>query len=326
MTAASPRPTREQVEAALAHVDAYDPEEVGPEVVLAAEVRAHRAELAAVRDLLDRTLADDPLCTCGWSKPCECGIWTPAIAIDDVRRALNGAALPAVPDGEDAVPAMLAEFHQAFGQPFGHGDVADSALRRTLHEEEHAELLAALDAADLAAVAHELADVVYVAYGSAHSLGIPLTRVIAEVHRANMSKIGTDGPTLREDGKLLKPPSFRRADVAAVLAGADGDNDEVRCECEHLDIDHVANPGMGWGSCRSCFCAGFQQAIDGGRNAAAGGEDVLDAELLRMCDDAEAEVENALLATGTREVPMLGTAEVRAAVAAALALPTAGTS
>jgi NTP pyrophosphatase (non-canonical NTP hydrolase) len=114
--------------------------------------------------------------------------------------------------------AMLAEFHAACGQPFGHGSVANLALRRQLHIEEHCELIEALDSADLATVAQELADVVYVAYGTAHSLGIPLDAVLAEVHRANMSKFGPDGqPILRGDGKVMKSAEFVPADVAAVL-------------------------------------------------------------------------------------------------------------
>jgi predicted HAD superfamily Cof-like phosphohydrolase len=113
---------------------------------------------------------------------------------------------------------MLAEFHASFGQPFGHSDVGHSDLRRALHQEEHEELIDAIDQCDLVAIAHELADVVYVAYGTAHSLGIPLDAVIAEVHRANMTKLDEDGrPVLRPNGKLLKGPSFTPADVARVL-------------------------------------------------------------------------------------------------------------
>lgn len=120
------------------------------------------------------------------------------------------------------VAAMLAEFHGAFGQHPGHGDVHNSALRRKLHEEEHAELIEAIDASDLVGIAQELADVVYVAYGTAYSLGIPLDAVLAEVHRANMSKMGDDGrPVLREDGKVLKGPNFRPPDVAAVISPAE---------------------------------------------------------------------------------------------------------
>jgi len=124
---------------------------------------------------------------------------------------------------EQDTAAMLAEFHAALGQPYGHGDITDedlTELRKSLHREENRELVKALETGDLIGVAHELADVVYVAYGTAHVLGIPLAGVLAEVHRANMQKFGEDGrPTLRADGKVQKPPGWRPANVAAVLGG-----------------------------------------------------------------------------------------------------------
>jgi predicted HAD superfamily Cof-like phosphohydrolase len=116
---------------------------------------------------------------------------------------------------------MLAEFHAALGEAYGHGSVHDSSLRRKLHVEEHDELIEAIDAKDLIAIAHELADVIYVAYGTAYSLGIPIDAVINEVHRANMSKFDADGrPVLRDDGKLLKSDRFTPADVARILEWA----------------------------------------------------------------------------------------------------------
>ncbi|AGP51608.1 hypothetical protein M271_26385 [Streptomyces rapamycinicus NRRL 5491] len=67
-------------------------------------------------------------------------------------------------------------------------------------------------------LAHELADVVYVAYGTALVHGIDLDEVIAEIHRANMTKLGPDGrPTLRADGKVLKGPHYQAPDIPAVL-------------------------------------------------------------------------------------------------------------
>jgi predicted HAD superfamily Cof-like phosphohydrolase len=123
------------------------------------------------------------------------------------------------------VAEMLAEFHAAVSHP------ETNALwtRTTLHEEEHAELIEALRAlaedeqrhfmepwriADLEAAARELADVVYVAYGTAHALGIDLEAALAEVHRANMSK--ADGPR-RADGKVLKPEGFIPPDMGAAV-------------------------------------------------------------------------------------------------------------
>lgn len=129
---------------------------------------------------------------------------------------------------------MISEFHRAFGQSFGDGG-SSNALRARLHAEESRELCDELELLDdleargftpnrreLADVAKELADVVYVAYGTAFSLGIDLDAVLAEVHRSNMAKRGPDGRFMfREDGKVLKGPGYTPPDIAAVLTGED---------------------------------------------------------------------------------------------------------
>lgn len=118
--------------------------------------------------------------------------------------------------GLNDAAAMLAEFHERFN----YERTSDPALRLTLHQEEHDELVEAIESGDLAAIARELADVVYVAYGSAWSLGIDLDRAIREVHRANLSKLDDDGkPVYREDGKALKGPNFRPPDLRLALEG-----------------------------------------------------------------------------------------------------------
>ncbi|MFE9525121.1 MazG nucleotide pyrophosphohydrolase domain-containing protein [Streptomyces sp. NPDC006631] len=69
------------------------------------------------------------------------------------------------------------------------------------------------------ALAKELADVLYVVYGTADLLEIPLEAVFAEVHRSNMTKV-VDGQVIRrEDGKILKPDSYKEADVHGALTG-----------------------------------------------------------------------------------------------------------
>ncbi|MFC4639869.1 hypothetical protein [Deinococcus hohokamensis] len=125
----------------------------------------------------------------------------------------------------------LRAFHDALGmkQPERPGvpSRATLTLRRTLIEEESHEVLEAfaalarqLDAgqapglAELAALAHELADLLYVTYGAFDALGIDADAVFAEIHRANLAKAG--GPR-RGDGKLLKPEGWLPADVRAVL-------------------------------------------------------------------------------------------------------------
>jgi predicted HAD superfamily Cof-like phosphohydrolase len=126
---------------------------------------------------------------------------------------------------------LVREFHEVFG--LAHPDRPSpisaelAAVRQRLLEEEAGEVGEAAAAAQLdpspARLAHlacELADVVYVAYGTAISHGIDLDAVIAEVHRANMSKLGSDGrPILREDGKVHKGPNFRPPDVTALFTG-----------------------------------------------------------------------------------------------------------
>ena len=68
--------------------------------------------------------------------------------------------------------------------------------------------------ADLAPLAHELVDLLYVTYGALDLLGVDADAAFAEVHRANLSKAG--GPR-RADGKQLKPEGWRPADVRGVL-------------------------------------------------------------------------------------------------------------
>ena len=118
---------------------------------------------------------------------------------------------------------QVGEFHAAYGLPVR--DVADPAvgddqvaLRLALIREEVGELAAAAADADIVGIADALADVVYVAYGTAHVYGIDLDAVLDEVHASNMTKLGADGqPVRRADGKILKGPDYRPPDIAAVL-------------------------------------------------------------------------------------------------------------
>ncbi|WP_018547393.1 MazG nucleotide pyrophosphohydrolase domain-containing protein [Streptomyces sp. LaPpAH-108] len=122
-------------------------------------------------------------------------------------------------------PARLVrEFHRAFGLDARETPTEVSpqlaAHRGELLAEEAAEVAEVAVEGPLDHLAQELADVVYVAYGTALVHGIDLDEVIAEIHRANMSKLGPDGQVLRrEDGKVLKGDHYRAPDVAAVLRG-----------------------------------------------------------------------------------------------------------
>lgn len=92
-----------------------------------------------------------------------------------------------------------------------------AAERQRLLLEEVSELGDAAGAGQLAEIAQELADVVYVAYGTALAYGLDLDAVVGEVHRANMTKLGLDGHPVVRNGKVVKGPGFRPPDVAAVI-------------------------------------------------------------------------------------------------------------
>ncbi|PZT68396.1 hypothetical protein DN402_09830 [Streptomyces sp. SW4] len=120
-------------------------------------------------------------------------------------------------------PAELVRaFHSAFGLDARSTPTEVSpelaAHRGELLAEEAAEVAEVSVKGPLDRLAHELADVVYVAYGTALVHGIDLDEVIAEIHRANMSKRGPDGRIARRaDGKVLKGEHYEAPDVAAVL-------------------------------------------------------------------------------------------------------------
>lgn len=89
-----------------------------------------------------------------------------------------------------------------------------AAHRGELLAEEAAEVAEVSVTGPLDRLAHELADVVYVAYGTALVHGIDLDAVLAEIHRSNMTKIGPDGTvSRREDGKVLKGEHYEAPDV-----------------------------------------------------------------------------------------------------------------
>ncbi|MFJ4847742.1 MULTISPECIES: MazG nucleotide pyrophosphohydrolase domain-containing protein [unclassified Streptomyces] len=131
-------------------------------------------------------------------------------------------ATPASPVTSVSPAGLVRAFHTAFGLDVRSAPAeispAHAAHRQDLLAEEVAEVAEASAEGSLPHLAHELADVVYIAYGTALVHGIDLDAVIAEVHRANMSKLGPDGrPALRADGKVLKGEHYRAPDVAGVL-------------------------------------------------------------------------------------------------------------
>lgn len=121
--------------------------------------------------------------------------------------------------------AQVAAFHRAFGLPWQRRPNIQGVpahllrLRETLLEEETTEFIVASHRRDLVGMADALADIVYVAYGTALTLGLDLDALLDEVHRSNMSKLDARGrPVLRDDGKVLKSPRYHAPDIEARLA------------------------------------------------------------------------------------------------------------
>lgn len=127
-----------------------------------------------------------------------------------LRDALNAV----IPDThEPSNSAKVREFMQAMGQPMAPspaGTVSTDVevLRYNLIEEELGELATAQANHDVVGIADALADLLYVVYGAAHTYGIPIDTIFDEVHRSNMTKLENGKPVMREDGKVIKGPSY----------------------------------------------------------------------------------------------------------------------
>ncbi len=123
---------------------------------------------------------------------------------------------------------MVQEFHKQFeihvSPTPSIPDEPTQILRKRLIQEEFDELQEAMQEKDLPSIAKELADLLYVVYGTAVSLGIDMEPVFQEVHRSNMSKVGGHK---REDGKWVKPPTYSPAQLDGLLAAQMGSGESL---------------------------------------------------------------------------------------------------
>jgi predicted HAD superfamily Cof-like phosphohydrolase len=113
------------------------------------------------------------------------------------------------------------DFHRAFGQRIGEKpefpDWRERDLRYDLLNEEFQEYEKAESENDLVEIADALADIIYVALGTAVAYGIPLDTIFDEVHRSNMAKL-VDGKVIRRaDGKIQKPEGWTAPDIKSIL-------------------------------------------------------------------------------------------------------------
>jgi len=121
--------------------------------------------------------------------------------------------------------AAVTEFHNAFGLGINEAPKADlgeakNLLRFNLMKEENEEYLEAAGNNDLAEVADALGDMLYILCGTIleHGMQHKIEEVFDEIQRSNMSKLGADGkPIYREDGKVLKGPSYFKPNIREIL-------------------------------------------------------------------------------------------------------------
>ncbi len=113
---------------------------------------------------------------------------------------------------------MVWEFHKAFDLHIADSphvpDEKTRVLRARLIREESDELHEAMQSKSLPHIAKELADLLYVVYGTAVAYGIDMEPVFREVQRSNMSKVGG---SKRDDGKWVKPPTYSPAWIDPIL-------------------------------------------------------------------------------------------------------------
>lgn len=115
----------------------------------------------------------------------------------------------------------VVEFQKAFGQLVSDEpvfpDTETRKLRIKLLAEEFDEYVNAEKENDFIEVADALADLIYIACGTAATYGIPLNAVFEEVHRSNMAKLVDGKPLKREDGKVIKPEGWTPPDIEGVI-------------------------------------------------------------------------------------------------------------
>lgn len=107
------------------------------------------------------------------------------------------------------------------GQEGPNGEARHHAfIRLQLMIEELGEVAEALGMHDVVEVAHELADLEYVVQGTVLAFGMDDTHedCVAEIHRANMSKLDENGKAIISPaGRVIKSDNFRKADCRDIV-------------------------------------------------------------------------------------------------------------
>lgn len=128
------------------------------------------------------------------------------------------------------IQEMVLEFHRVFNCTVDSRDIDTVEHRLELVREEYSELWEEFDNListwswnewskdDFENFTKEMADLVYVLYGTAIALGIDLDKAVELVHKSNMTKVFDDGrPRYKENGKVIKGPNYEKPDLRSVV-------------------------------------------------------------------------------------------------------------
>jgi predicted HAD superfamily Cof-like phosphohydrolase len=121
----------------------------------------------------------------------------------------------------------VAAFHEKFGLTYnGKPRLLDSMtvrFRLKFLEEELMEFRVSAISDDMPGMADALIDLVYVAMGTAYTMGLPWQPLWNEVQRANMSKVRASSADESKRGSSLdvvKPEGWKGPDIEGVLDAA----------------------------------------------------------------------------------------------------------
>lgn len=115
---------------------------------------------------------------------------------NDTYKAGERRSKPTLPETEQAMEAMI----EIIG-------------------EELSELVEAFDNGDIVGFADALGDILYATTQQADLYGFPVDALAREIHRSNMTKLGSDGLPIIDEvtGKVLKGPNFEEPRIAKIL-------------------------------------------------------------------------------------------------------------
>jgi phosphoribosyl-ATP pyrophosphohydrolase len=135
------------------------------------------------------------------------------ISGDDLEAFGYWDMVDAYPEKRPTILDMVEEFRVTMGQE------KNSYLSAKLVKEEFTEWRLSRSSYDPKDELKELADLVYVIYGYANSLGWNLDEAVRRVHENNMGRCVQPDGTIkrRQDGKIIKNPEYPKVDLSDLI-------------------------------------------------------------------------------------------------------------